>query len=82
MPHSDSHEFRAREVAHRHHGPVEVTLLWNPDSSTATVVVWNWSSATCLRMRVEPELARYAFVHPYAYAAASGVDGRVVQQAA
>ncbi len=39
----------------------------------ATVVVWNWNSGTCLQLNAEPAQARYAFTHPYAYAAVHGV---------
>ena len=82
MSHSDSQDTPVLEVAHREHGPVEVTLLWNRDTATATVVVWNWNSGTCLQLNVEPAQARYAFVHPFAYAAASGVRERKLLQAA
>ena len=78
MPRRDSRQFRLVEVARREQGPVEVALFWNLDSSTATVVVWNWSSGTCLQMNAEPGRARYAFTHPYAYAAACGVPERDV----
>ncbi len=39
----------------------------------AIVVVWNWSSGTCLQMNAERGQATYVLTHPYAYAAACGV---------
>jgi hypothetical protein len=71
-----------REVAQREQGQVEVALFWNRDTSMATVVVWNWGSGTCLQMNAEPGQAKYAFTHPYAYAAACGVSAHDVRRAA
>lgn len=76
MPHSDAHQVGLLEVARREHGPVEVTLYWDPESSSATVVVWNWSTGSCLQVTAEPAQARYAYTHPYAYAAARGIPER------
>jgi hypothetical protein len=73
---------RSREVAQREQGQVEVALFWNRDTSMATVVVWNWSSGTCFQMNAEPGQAKYAFTHPYAYAAACGVPAYDVLRAA
>ncbi len=70
---SDSEDARIVELARREQGPVEVALFWDRAASMATVVVWNWSSGTCLQLNAEPARARYAFTHPYAYAAAHGV---------
>jgi hypothetical protein len=75
-------QLRSREVAQREQGQVEVALFWNPDTSVATVVVWNWSSGTCLQMNAEPGQAKYAFTHLYAYAAACGVPAHAVRRAA
>ncbi len=66
------------EVARREQGPVEVDLYWDPDVAQATVVVWNWSSGACLRLEAGPEQAKYAYTHPYAYAATRGVPARDV----
>jgi hypothetical protein len=79
---SNPQQLRVVEVAQREQGQVEVALFWDRDTSMATVVVWNWSSGTCLRMNAEPGQAKYAFTHPYAYAAASGVSGHDVLPAA
>ena len=70
------------EIARREHGPVEVALFWDPSSSSATVVVWNWSSGACLQPPARAEQATYAFTHPYAYAAAQGVSERNLLRAA
>jgi hypothetical protein len=75
-------QVRALEVAQREEGQVEVTLFWNRETSMATVVVWDWSSGTCLQLNAEPGQAKYAFTHPYAYAAACGVSGHDVLRAA
>jgi hypothetical protein len=75
-------QHRVREVAQREHGQVEVALFWNRDTSMATVVVWNWGSGTCLQMNAEPAQAKYAFTHPYAYAAGRGVPAHDVRRAA
>ena len=78
----DSRQVRVLEVAQREQGPVEVALFWNRDTSMAIVVVWNWSSGTCLRMNADPGRAKYAFTHPYAYAATCGVPQHDVLRAA
>ena len=70
------------EVAQRQQGQVEVALFWNRDTSIATVVVWNWSSGTCLQLNAEASQAKYAFTHPYAYAAACGIPEHDVLRAA
>ncbi len=82
MSHSHSQQVRVLEVARRQQGPVEVALLWDRDTSTATVVVWNWTTGMCLQLSAEPSQAKYAFTHPYAYAAACGVPQQDVVQAA
>ncbi len=73
MPRSATARMPLREVAPREQGAVEVALFWDPIAATATVVVWNWSSGACLRLHAEPARAKYAYTHPYAYAAAQGV---------
>jgi hypothetical protein len=73
---------RVLEVAQRIQGEVEVALFWNRDTCMASVVLWNWTSGTCLHLNAEPHQAKYAFAHPYAYAAACGVSERDIQRAA
>jgi hypothetical protein len=82
MTHSDSQQVPVLEVARREQGSVEVSLFWNRGTATATVVVWNWASGTCLQLNAGPSRAKYAFTHPYAYAAACGVPERDVLRAA
>ena len=73
MPRSDAGQVGLLEVARREHGPIEVTLYWDVESSRATVVVWNWSSGACLRLEARADEAKYAFDHPYAFATAHGI---------
>ncbi len=82
MSRSDAGQVGLLEVARRQQGPIEVALLWDAESSGATVVVWNWSTGACLRLLAEPQQAKYAFTHPYAYAAAQGISQRDVLRAA
>ncbi len=82
MPRSDADRVGLLEVARREQGPIEVALFWDPGSSGATVVVWNWSTGACLQLLAEPRQAKYAYTHPYAYAAAQGIPERDVLRAA
>ena len=70
------------ELARRVQGAVEVVLFWDQRTSNAVVVVWNWSSGVCLQLQADPDQAGYAFAHPYAFAAASGVPSGDILQAA
>ena len=82
MSRSDAGQVGLLELARREQGPIEVALFWDPESAGATVVVWNWSTGACLRLLAEPRQAKYAYTHPYAYAAAQGVPERDVLRAA
>ncbi|MGY1615448.1 hypothetical protein ACI797_01760 [Geodermatophilus sp. SYSU D00691] len=79
---STDEETRLRELARRGQGPVEVTLLWDPRSGGAVVVVWNWGSGACLRLEVAADQAGFAYAHPYAYAAARGVPEAEIRRVA
>ena len=70
------------ELDRRQQGAVEVALFWDQRTSDAVVVVWNWSSGVCLQLQADPDRAGYAFAHPYAFAAASGVPSGDILQAA
>ena len=70
------------ELARRQQGAVEVALFWDRGTGEAVVVVWNWSSGVCLQLEAQPDQAGYAFAHPYAFAAASGVPSGDILQAA
>jgi len=73
---------RLLELARREHGPVEVALFWDRGTGGALVVVWNWDSGRCLQLEAGADRARYAFAHPYAFAAACGVPAGDILQAA
>ena len=79
MPSSRPRRVPLLELERRRHGAVEVTLSWGRNTSTATVVVWNWSTGACLALNADATEAQYAFAHPYAHAAAQGVPAREVQ---
>ena len=70
------------ELARREQGAVEVALFWDQRTGEAVVVLWNWSSGVCLQLGAQPDQAGYAFAHPYAFAAASGVPSGDILQAA
>ncbi len=82
MPRNDAGQVGLLEVARREQGPIEVALFWDRESSGATVVVWNRSTGACLQLLAEPRQAKYAYTHPYAYAAAQGVPEHDVRRAA
>jgi hypothetical protein len=69
------------ELARREQGAVEVALFWDRGNGEAVIVVWNWSSGVCLQLQAEAYRAGYAFAHPYAFAAASGVPAGDILQA-
>ncbi|MGY1727008.1 hypothetical protein ACI79J_08530 [Geodermatophilus sp. SYSU D01062] len=82
MRESTGQRRRVLELDKREQGPVEVTLLWDRETSGAVVVVWNWASGACLQLDVEADCAGYAFTHPYAYAGAHGVPQDDILQVA
>jgi len=73
---------RLLELARREQGVVEVALFWDRGTGEAVVVVWSWSSGVCLQLEADADQAGYAFAHPYAFAAASGVPSGAILQAA
>ena len=75
-------QVRLLELARREQGPVEIALFWDHEASMATVVVWTWNSGACLQLDAEAEQAKYAFTHPYAYAAAHGIPESELRSAA
>jgi hypothetical protein len=58
-----------RELAHRTHDGIDVTLSWSKASNRVTISVYNARSATALEFEVDGADALDAFNHPYAYAA-------------
>ena len=63
-----------KELAHRAADGVEVALLWNSRSNALLVVVDDARSSDRFAIDVAKADALDAFHHPYAYAAAAGVE--------
>ncbi len=82
MARTDFDGGRLLELARRQHASVEVALFWDRAASLALIVVWNWNSGTCLQLNADATEAKYAFAHPYAYAAAQGVSEQDLLRAA
>jgi hypothetical protein len=57
-----------RELAHRAHDGLEVTLLWNPRSNEVSIDVIDERRNRSFLLAVEPGSALDAFNHPYVYA--------------
>lgn len=69
-----------RELAHRTTDGIEVTLLWSKASDQITIAVVDTRSDEALEFNVDGGAALDAFNHPYAYAAAVGVDERTASR--
>ena len=82
MSRSTRHGERLLELARREQGAVEVALFWDTWTGEGLVVVWNWRSGVCLRLEAGADRAGYAYAHPYAFAAASGVPAGDILRAA
>jgi hypothetical protein len=64
-----------RELAHRATDGVEVALLWSPSTDVVSVhVAATTAGATSELVLGEADPALDVFHHPYAYAAARGMD--------
>ena len=74
MPHTLTPTPSRRELAHRVADGIQVRLLWQEDSDTLVVEVLDLFSDDTFEVAVAKDLARYAFEHPYAYAAQEGLD--------
>lgn len=61
------------ELDRRHTGGTQVLLLWERATGEITVTVES-DGRRRLEVPVAPHDARQAFWHPYAYAAAVGID--------
>jgi len=75
LPHRDertpmTHSTTLRELAHRAHDGLEVTLLWDARSNEVSIDVADERSNTSFSLPVAPGSALDAFNHPYAYAPA------------
>jgi hypothetical protein len=58
-----------RELAHREHDGLEITLVWNSSSNEVSVEVLDAREELSFSLVVPAERALDAFNHPYAYAA-------------
>jgi hypothetical protein len=65
-----THTPALRELAHRAHDGLEVTLLWNPRSNEVSIDVVDARHNNSFLLAVEPSSALDAFNHPYVYAPA------------
>ena len=70
MPHATD----ILELDHRQSDGVHVTLLWDRTTNRITVVVYDEALDGAFEVEIAPDRALDAFRHPYAYAAAQGVD--------
>jgi hypothetical protein len=57
-----------RELAHREHDGLEITLVWNSSSNEVSVEVLDAREEHSFSLVVPGEHALDAFNHPYAYA--------------
>ena len=63
-----------RELAQRTGDGIQVRLLWQEHDDAIVVEVLDLFSDEMFEMSVPAGQARYAYEHPYAYAAQSGLD--------
>jgi hypothetical protein len=64
------------ELDYRANDGVEVSLLWHKPTNSLTVSVFDSRTSETFELKVASHHALDAFLHPYAYAAAHGVDYR------
>lgn len=74
MPHTLTPSPTRRELAHRLADGVQVQLLWDEATDTLAIEVLDLFSDDVFELAVPKDRARYAFEHPYAYAAQEGLD--------
>jgi hypothetical protein len=65
-----SHHTTLRELAHRAHDGLDVTLLWDPRTNEVSIDVIDERHDNHFLVRVAPDCALDAFNHPYIYAPA------------
>jgi hypothetical protein len=63
------------ELDYREADGIEISLLWNRDSDTLSVHVFDTKVGECLEIAVPAGDALEAFRHPYAYAALRAGSG-------
>jgi hypothetical protein len=64
---------RTRELDFRSNDGLEVALLWQPETDTVSVTVFDAKTGDDFDLHVDASDAIDAFHHPYAYAASRGV---------
>jgi hypothetical protein len=64
---------RTRELDFRSNDGLEVALLWQPETDSITVSVYDAKTGDDFDLEVDPAEAMDAFHHPYAFAATSGL---------
>jgi hypothetical protein len=74
--HSSTHDLIPVELDYRANDGVEVSLLWHKRTDTLAVFVHDTRTDETFEIEVESTHALDAFHHPYAYAAARGVEFR------
>jgi len=62
-----------RELAHRQHDGIDVTLFWNEGTNRVTIQVLDFQAGEALEFEVDGSAALDAFNHPYTYAATQRV---------
>ena len=64
------HTITLRELAHRAHDGLQVTLLWDEDSNEVSIGVIDDRTDSSFWLPIPPGSALDAFNHPYAFAPA------------
>jgi hypothetical protein len=64
---------RTHELDYRSNDGLEVALLWQPETNSITVKVFDAKTGDDFDLEVDPAEAIDAFHHPYAYAASRGL---------
>ncbi len=63
-----------QELAHRSTNGIEVSLLWSRADGALSVFVVDGRSGKTMRIEARSDNALDVFHHPYAYAAAAGLN--------
>lgn len=69
-----------RELAYRESEGIEVSLLWDPADNSVSVFVSDTRAGGAFELAVEGESPLEVFNHPYAYAAARGIEYQTPDQ--
>ena len=74
MPHTIALPQPRQELASRVADGIQVRLFWQQGQESLAVEVLDLFSDEIFEVAVPKQQARYAFEHPYAFAAQSGLD--------